>query len=73
MAPRPQTTSYRNVNFDGEGKPINTPNWDLGEQDDGVSVRLMSIGGVPAALGEKPDLDPYVAGDKTLTPFGMKL
>jgi hypothetical protein len=65
--------SYRNVNLDGAGKPIDAPNWDLGEQDDGVSVLLMSIGGVPAALGEKPDLDPYVDGDKTLTPFGMKL
>jgi hypothetical protein len=73
MASGPQTMSYRNVNLDGAGKPIDAPNWDLGEQDDGVSVRLMSIGGVPAALGEKPDLDPYVDGDKTLTPFGMKL
>lgn len=73
MTPKPQTMSYRNVNFDGGGKPIDAPNWDLGGQGDGVSVRIMSIGGVPTASGEKPDLDPYVDGDKTLTPFGKKL
>jgi hypothetical protein len=73
MASGPQTMSYRNVNFDGSGKTIDAPHWDPAEQDEGVSVRIMSIGGVPDAVGERPDLDPYVEGDEPITPFGMKL
>lgn len=72
MASGPQTVSYRNVNFDDAGKPVDVPNWDPTEQDDGVSIRTASIGGVPAALGEKPDLDPYVDGDKPSALLGMK-
>ncbi len=70
MASGPQTISYRNVNFDGAGKPIDAPTGGLGDKDGGASIRLMSIGGVPTASGEKPDLDPYVEGDKPVIPFG---
>lgn len=73
MASGPQTMSYRNVKFDGSGKPIDAPHWDPTEQDEGLCGWLMSIGGVPAAIGERPDLDPYVEGDEPITPFGMKL
>lgn len=65
MASGPQTVSYRNVKFDGVGKPIDAPSWGLECQNDEVSARIVSIGGIPAALGEKPDLDPYVDGDKS--------
>ena len=73
MTSGPQTVSFRDVNMDGAGKPIDTPNRDLGGQGVGVSIRMKSIGGVPAAIGEKPDMDSYVDGDRNPTAFGMKL
>jgi len=72
MAPGPQAMSYRNVSFDGSGKPVDAPGWNNSEQDEGVSVRIMSIGGVPAAVGEKPSLDAFVDQDEPITPFGIR-
>lgn len=43
----PQTTSYKNVNLEGGGKPVDAPRWDFANGDDGLSIQLMSIGGVP--------------------------
>lgn len=57
------TISYKDVKLDGGDKPVDAPPLEAEPEEGEFTIGLTSIGGLPKAWGEKPDLDRYLTGD----------